>query len=45
MVITIAIFSPVWVPIVVLIAALVLWDQRRQRKNAEKAELGRRLKT
>ena len=38
-VITIAIFSPVWVPIVVLIAALVLWDQRRQRKNAEKAEL------
>lgn len=38
-VITIAIFSPVWVPIVVLFAALVLWDQRRQRKNAEKAEL------
>ena len=38
-VITIAIFSPVWVPVIVLIAALVLWDQRRQRKNAEQAKL------
>ena len=38
-VITVAIFSPVWVPIVVIILALVLWDQRRQRRNAEKAKL------
>ena len=38
-VITIAIFSPVWVPIVVIILALVLWDQRRQRRNAEQAKL------
>ena len=38
-IITIAIFSPVWVPVIVLIAALVLWDQRRQRKNAEQAKL------
>ncbi len=38
-VITIAIFSPVWVPIVLIILALVLWDQRRQRKNAEQAKL------
>ncbi len=37
--ITIAIFSPVWVPILVLILALVLWDQRRQRRNAEQAKL------
>ncbi len=38
-VITIAIFSPVWVPILVLILALVLWDQRRQRRNAEQVKL------
>ena len=38
-VITIAIFSPVWVPIVLIILGLVLWDQRRQRRNAEQAKL------
>ncbi len=38
-VITIAIFSPVWVPVLVLILALVLWDQRRQRRNAAQAKL------
>ena len=38
-VITVAIFSPVWVPIVLIILALVLWDQRRQRRNAEQAKL------
>ena len=38
-VITIAIFSPVWVPVVLIILALVLWDQRRQRRNAEQAKL------
>ena len=38
-VITIAIFSPVWVPIVLIILVLVLWDQRRQRRNAEQARL------
>ena len=38
-VITIAIFSPVWIPVLVLILALVLWDQRRQRRNAEQAKL------
>ncbi len=37
--ITLAIFSPVWVTIIVLILALVLWDQRRQRRNAEQAKL------
>ena len=36
--ITVAIFSPVWVPIIVLVLVLVLWDQRRQRKNAERAK-------
>ena len=36
--ITVAIFSPVWVPIIVLVLVLVLWDQRRQRKNAEQAK-------
>ena len=38
-VITIAIFSPVWAPIALIILALVLWDQRRQRRNAEQAKL------
>ena len=37
--ITVAIFSPVWVPIVVIVAGVVLWDQRRQRKNAEQAKV------
>ena len=38
-VITIAIFSPVWAPALAIILALVLWDQRRQRKSAEQAKL------
>ena len=33
--ITVVIFSPVWVPIVAIVLGVVLWDQRRQRKNAE----------
>ena len=37
--ITVAIFSPVWVPIVVIVLGVVLWDQRRQRKNTEQAKL------
>ncbi len=37
--ITVAIFTPVWVPIVVIVLGVVLWDQRRQRKNAEQAKL------
>ena len=37
--ITVAIFSPVWVPIVVIVLGVVLWDQRRQRKNAEQVKL------
>ena len=37
--ITVAIFSPVWVPIVVIVLGVVLWDQRRQRKNAEQAKV------
>ena len=37
--ITVAIFSPVWVPIVVIVLGVVLWDQRRQRKNAEQVKV------
>ena len=37
--ITVAIFSPVWVPIVAIVLGVVLWDQRRQRKNTEQAKL------
>ena len=37
--ITVAIFSPVWVPIVAIVLGVVLWDQRRQRKNAEQAKV------
>ena len=37
--ITVAIFSPVWIPIVVIVLGVVLWDQRRQRKNTEQAKL------
>ncbi len=35
--ITLAIFSPVWLPIIGVTVALVLLDQRRQRRNREKA--------
>ena len=37
--ITVVIFSPVWVPIVAIVLGVVLWDQRRQRKNTEQAKL------
>ena len=37
--ITVAIFSPVWVPIVAIVLGVVLWDQRRQRKNAEQVKV------
>ena len=37
--ITVAIFSPVWVPIVVIVLGVVLWDQRRQRKNTEQVKV------
>jgi hypothetical protein len=36
--ITVVIFSPVWVPIVAIVLGVVLWDQRRQRKNADQAK-------